>query len=369
MYSARKPYLKLKMSVGEFFKSGAVFMKQLHMKFSEFEKPYLEGEYNQMHLNIPTPDWGTWTPRALPPSSGFPGLPGYEPGKNTFGIPPDPEDWKCSQGGCIIIDWPPYYVEPGEFFKLWAWPGMYPVANVIIEGPVVYLNDCIGHPGSQIGLCSFFCGGWMQVQEDAEDGEAISITFITADGLSCRYTGEVKAACDPAAVITYTTLQMAINEEQSLGVSIAGDAYTWAISSGGGSLSTNEGSSTTYTAPASNANCASNPTITLSCDEVVIDSITIAINAVTADNVYKEISDCTDTDTLCDPTVGGCLEDWFCCWRGLYSCAGVENSCIRESLYNNYDDCHAAALCIPVGITDYRSEAQIAAGCCPEALI
>ena len=70
MYSARKPYNKLKLSVKDFFTAPVRHLKDIIMKESVFEKPYWDMEYPEMHLDIPAPDW----PDRNPP--GGPGGPG-----------------------------------------------------------------------------------------------------------------------------------------------------------------------------------------------------------------------------------------------------------------------------------------------------
>lgn len=70
--SARKPYLRLKKSMVDFFRAPIAYIKQINQKFSEFEKPYREGEYQQMHLDWPSWDWGgPWAGVKLPPSGPF----------------------------------------------------------------------------------------------------------------------------------------------------------------------------------------------------------------------------------------------------------------------------------------------------------
>jgi len=125
--------------------------------------------------------------------------------------------------------------------------------------------------------------------------------------------------CDQAITIGYTTLGMQKNETQTLTASVALDSLTWAISAGGGSLNQSTGASVIYTAPATNASCANNPTITLSCNGVAKDHIHIAVNAYTASDeayitkkCYAE-GYCTGTDAICAVVR---------IWRG--TCAGVE---------------------------------------------
>jgi len=52
-----KLYLNLKQSIIELFKTPAHYLKELTGKHSLFEKPYLGGDYQQMHLNLPVPTW------------------------------------------------------------------------------------------------------------------------------------------------------------------------------------------------------------------------------------------------------------------------------------------------------------------------
>jgi hypothetical protein len=64
-YTSRKPYLKLKKSLVEFFTAPTRHLKDVVTKESQFEKPYLDSEYPQMHLDMPIPDWPT--PKPIPP--------------------------------------------------------------------------------------------------------------------------------------------------------------------------------------------------------------------------------------------------------------------------------------------------------------
>ena len=335
-----------------------MFFKQFRSKFSQFEKPYLEDEYPQMHLEFPGYDWGTWKPWELPPTGPFPSLPGYKPGRNSFSILPDDQDRRCDQGGCLVIDWPPYYVEPGELYKLYISTNAYPVIDVAVSGPITFTSDCIGKVlPSGSSLCGVYCGGWMQIDDGADDGESISVTFITAEGGSCCYTGEVEAGCDPNADIEYTTLQMDFNEQQSLGVSLSGEDYTWAISSGGGSLDESSGSQVTYTAPSSNSQCNSNPTIVLSCDGAQIDSITIAITnpAMENDGAYWFTGACyiCATQWCVNKTGRSCTDKTLS--SGAWCSRATEALCIAN--------------CDPNNFVDTRTESQLNAGCCPEGLL
>lgn len=400
LYSARKPYLKLKMSIGEFFKSRVVFMKQLHMKFSEFEKPYLESEYNQMHLEIPTPDWPSWQPRALPPLGGLGPFDPPSVPRQTGPFPQDKDDdWKFL--GCEMYIFPTS-VEPGGSYTIKFARGDDPIVSISIEGPgsitASSLPGCTGDAG---GLCTIY----LYMYEDVGDWEWITITPTTATGRTCGRVAMIEAACDPTAVIQYTTLQMAVDEAQTLTASIEGEDYDWAISSGGGSLSVAIGNSTVYTAPSSNdATCSQNSTITLSCDGVVIDSITIAVNKWTGDedaykvweNYYSVVTCPSTYEYTTSPScpcnlVGGSL---ICCPSyygavGHYRCDGVWNSedllCSKNSygvvancgvcdtrcppLISDCDTCMASLGYTMDTSIDLRTQAMKDGGCCPEGLL
>jgi hypothetical protein len=57
-YSIRKPYYKLKQNTTDFFTVAVRHLKSaIVMAESQFEKPYADSDYHQMHLNLPTPDF------------------------------------------------------------------------------------------------------------------------------------------------------------------------------------------------------------------------------------------------------------------------------------------------------------------------
>jgi hypothetical protein len=184
--------------------------------------------------------------------------------------------------------------------------------------------------------------------------------------------------------IGYTTQQMQVNESQTLTVvdAISGVDYSWVIGSGGGSLSTDEGEETVYTAPATNAGCTSNPVITLLVRQEECDTLQIAINALigqgqAAVRIYENPS-CTGPNesgytqcrldaheyvcegtyyALCTTGDGSVLGDCAACYAGGIQqfCNTGNNKTINQLLALN-----------PV---DFRSASDITAGCCPEQLL
>lgn len=81
MYTSRKPYYQLKKSMSDFFSGYTRFIKQSLEKESVAEKPYLGGDYQQMHLNLPGFDFAHDRAQRS--------LPVYGPGVGGSMNPPD----------------------------------------------------------------------------------------------------------------------------------------------------------------------------------------------------------------------------------------------------------------------------------------
>ena len=74
-YLNNKPYYNLKDSVKDFYTKPVRYLVNSNQVESAFEKPYLDLEYPQMHLNLPLQDWpiDPWPeprPNPLPPGGG-----------------------------------------------------------------------------------------------------------------------------------------------------------------------------------------------------------------------------------------------------------------------------------------------------------
>ena len=185
--------------------------------------------------------------------------------------------------------------------------------------------------------------------------------------------------CPTSCAIGYTSQQMATNGTQTLSAVPTGEgcgaaAYTWAITSGGGTLNTAEGDTVIYTAPATNASCANNPTIALYCDAVLQDTLLLAINAVTALQVVRECKNRTcPVPCTAYTNCGYCYRDFSC--NGTRYPDGNTANCVCLSLgtWDTFGQV-GSGTCItgagvPEGFTDLRSSAQILAGCCPMQLL
>jgi len=195
-----------------------------------------------------------------------------------------------------------------------------------------------------------------------------------------------------------TTPQMQVGASQTLYITGGNEADTYYWSTTTGSLSATEGESVTYTAPATNANCTSNPTITVTCGGSTIGTLTIAVNAVTTDNAYitytlEDYENCHELMVL----NGCCCELWYpdpdaatpvitnCQYtQKLYKCDGSYSSTTpkdftstQASFYKTCDDCKNVKAfdgksineLIALGVKDNRTSGMKAAGCCPAALL
>jgi len=207
--------------------------------------------------------------------------------------------------------------------------------------------------------------------------------------------------------IGYTTLGMQINEVQTLSADpplADGNLLTWKITAGTGSLSAEHGNSVQYTAPAANAYCLNNPTITLSCGGAVIDTLSLAVNAWSGTQAAygKKIcaveGNCTDlvhfdcgciygkaykcngviiAGNACVTATSGCTGPSCCCDGGGECTAWFSTEC------SGRETCAQAVInypCVPdptsawVGFglgegPDLRIAAIIEYGCCPAALL
>jgi uncharacterized protein affecting Mg2+/Co2+ transport len=221
----------------------------------------------------------------------------------------------------------------------------------------------------------------------------LSSNLITCDVLSINVG---PAPCGNTH-IGYTSLEMFINEQQTLHVDNPTDGviYHWDITQGGGTLSSGTGLSVVYTAPAANPNCSLNPIITLSTEfGALCDGVQVAINQNIGGNAYASIN-------LSDYPVPSCANSgtgyWYCSERFYnFTCTGTPTTYYEfcdtapsipwcsQAVYEwgqqqhphspwpidctgkNTDSSCPTSFNGPV---DVRTEAMKLAGCCPEALL
>lgn len=192
--------------------------------------------------------------------------------------------------------------------------------------------------------------------------------------------------CASEYILMSGTTQMQGGETKTLSVgnAIGGKTYTWLVSAGGGSVSPATGTSTTYSAPVSNANCADNPTIQLKVGVNVCASTSLAVNTSSAPAYaavthvaystgecsvasYRNNVDCDgSTSTAYTDTCGGCSASPPDCGSIPCTTSGYEAWCNA-----------VAGRCCPKvnGIdtffmeNDVRTAAMKLDGCCPAQLL
>ena len=186
---------------------------------------------------------------------------------------------------------------------------------------------------------------------------------------------------------------MSTSSSQTLSVIApdGGSVYSWEISSGGGALSQENGTSVTYNSSDTNANCTNNAQITLKKDGVAIDKFGIAANAYSgSEQAYGVLGTVTSSGCgscagqkicyNCKTSSGGNVscssED--CCGAfqssdpndaseciGIYGCYCTWDTWLYpyESMSEAWAECNT---CGDEGdVRDYRTPAMKSAGSCP----
>lgn len=352
------------------------------IKQSEFEKPYRSNSetYEEMQYNYPDfsfPDYNSPQPNA--------DVEGEVPGTDlyNYGLV------HCFGDLCYC---------PGQHI-CWPISCTYPLVKAWFE-------DCeIGVSFTQNQICfdaSPDVFGSCLLHYDLQlirikDGKLKkSITHLSKYVSECD--SSLCCGCEGIS-IGYTTQQMEVSTQQTLTVigATEGCTYNWAIASGGGSLSSGTGTSVVYTAPATNAECDLNPTITLSAGGAQCGLLKIAVNAVSGSSpatasktmisctVYPTYFDCwvhiltlncngtvyyDDNGEPCDydaHAICGRQYTWDPCYGGscatCYTYAGES-----KDEYGNYALCKIGSGSA-LGTIDIRTAAQKTAGCCPAALL
>jgi hypothetical protein len=183
--------------------------------------------------------------------------------------------------------------------------------------------------------------------------------------------------------IGYTTQQMLVNGQQTFtqldaegNVVPLESGCVWAVLSGGGTID-QEG---TYTAPATNPNCINNPTIGIVCNGVTKDTLPLAVSVGDSGNAAVIVVE-NAMSSSCELISGvDCHALGVCTTRKTFLCNGVEvasTTCGVSSVIF-CTDCEAFlngftawcdTNCPEESVTDIRSGADIAAGCCPMQLL
>lgn len=357
------------------------------MAHSEFKKPYASPTYDDMEYGYkpygltpfdPIPPGIPFTPVGLgltPPNPPPPG-PGPRPRPRAHPLisPPVPGSGHCR--GCYGV---PFFME----FCRNGPPVTGQMGMVCPDDPPVSAEISMGGGSAAVN-------GSTLVYTPGDDDFAF-IHVHTKKGDVCFAQASAKNPSDCPhedcilAHIGYTTTGMAVNETQQLTV-VDGNpstTFSWTVLSGGGSI----GAGGLYTAPSSNANCNLNPVIGLVCGGKTIDTLTIAINAVSGTAGYIPYCSTQAAAGLCSgeikkydfycngnvsPIDVGCGSIFIMPWlpEVPHCTADMWKSLCDQSAATCGGNCPVG--CIPYGPTVYkdtRSSEQLAAGCCPPQLL
>lgn len=382
-------------------------------KHSEFKKPYESDSYDDME-QMAQPSFSF--PQISPPGWDFPGeevtttpwaKTGFNPGNtnlskktgtvaisgkttywkktstvNTLG---KTTYWKKTVTTTKTILGTTYYSHTGGGRRGGQWSGSNPVNTHPPGGYKSYYcftNGCfqVGSVSNVAFHCTFppgdvsswdkkVSGGGGMISVDDRGGTSrlgITVSVNTPGGSGTTDFG-VEACPEDTCKgddgnptgIGYTSQQMSTGGSQTFTVSNpkTGKTYTWEVGTGGGSI---DGSGN-YTAPSSNANCAGNPTINLKDGDTVCGTLNIAVNA--AATGYAGYLCC---NYECPWIVCRCFNT-FNCNGVLVNQNTCTAGCMEKGSGANGSSC--AGLGLDAGITDIRTDAQKAAGCCPSQLL
>ncbi len=328
------------------------------VKQSEFKKPYREDDYGTMEYggDVKIPPW------KFTPINPGPGLdPGCKPRCIGAGGGSGGEWYDCKDNDCAVF-----------IFECCSKIKNFGCGNCKVE---VIRN-------LELDQCSVkVCG--------AKGKDSLQINYETAEELAKAHQG--RTCCSATGIsIGYTSQQMSCSGTQALTALPATDAdscWIWSLS-GGGSLSATSGASVIYTAPATNANCANNATITLTNDKGATATLQIAVNCVSDPAewaIWENAWDGTQAGWSCGAGAHVWQGKRLSCDGTLYGLVGNCSSCdcvptgqciqdptctspsIQATCCDHTEAC-ADGVCA-VRMKDVRSAAAKANGCCPAALL
>ena len=169
-------------------------------------------------------------------------------------------------------------------------------------------------------------------------------TLRLSDRCGSEYEVVTIPCCDYAEPlsISYTSLLMSCNGQQTFTAGGGCGPYTWEITSGGGTLSEPTGNEVVYTAPATNANCTSNPTVQVTDCCGVSESISLAVNCYALQPALTACSFELTGHTYCTTCSGiyciGVAQQQEL-WGWKWDCAGNLLDSCNGSLYDTASNC------------------------------
>jgi len=355
LYASDLPYEEAMDQLSQKYLDSVKLIKQ-----SEFKKPYLEDDYVPMEYAYYPTDWPTFAP--------------VNPGDS---ITPD-----CKVGieASGVLDAWRDCVNPEEDCSAWIFTCAHKLTQIMCGYCTIKKMTPLGGDRLEVIICS--------------DGDSIDVKYQTTENPSkpteWKKYEDNRECCPKGAIsIGYTSQQMscsgppqtltAVPPAQTTKVDLGDLCYTWSVS-GGGSLNKAKGNSVVYTPPATNANCASNPTITLTSKSGATATLKIAVNCSSGSAYWKKF-DCKNCyflngETKCsyacsgNPPGNGC----WACSSTKYGCDGAFVLAQLEAAGSNCDQAHCLTYCNQYcGTTPYtqdiRTAEQKTAGCCPAALL
>ena len=261
-----------------------------------------------------------------------------------------------------------------------------------IKGSCIPLEWTFSGPIIPINTGPYGTATYFQITSAPGDCESpVTITLMDRCGKS--YIVNATPCCTDAdpLVLNYTSLLMSCSQQQYLFATGGCGPYSWSITGGGGTLSAVTGENVTYTAPSTNPNCTSNPTITVTdcCGNTA--SISLAVNCYSdGSSLVQTILtwQCPVDQVHCFGGVGcSGFPPGFVCAGAIfdiisYDCSGVMisecNTGDTGVYYWCYADCSPLTNCFTAecgcggaspcpcnSLIDMRTSAMKEGGCCP----
>src|SRR4030043_2016560 len=260
----------------------------------EFKQPYLYGEGKtaletpmQAEVYSSAPEMESqwkqpWRSDSYPKMEAelaWPGMPSYKLPPGTYGPGGD-----CTPVGDAIGGGSVDPCQPGLNCGQWVWNCAHKIKSFLVVQNFGFIQNITYGANDTVTVTVCWNEG------DRAAGRKVGPKAVLANGKDVVSTADMSACCPDKAVCTkacgkcavlaitgYSSQQMSCSGTQSLTATGGGGKYKWSFT-GGGSLSKSSGASVVYTAPATNAECANNPTVTLTDCCGTTTSLQFAVN-------------------------------------------------------------------------------------------